>query len=57
MAQKRGKFSSMKPHQKRKFSRVMGEYAKGKLRSSSGQKVTDKDQALAIAFSEARRAG
>lgn len=29
----------------------------GKLRSSSGDKVTDRDQALAIALSEAREKG
>lgn len=52
----KGKFSSLKPHQRKKFTVVMGEFAKGKLRSSSGQKVFDRDQALAKAFSEARRA-
>lgn len=39
---------------KRKFETVLGEFKAGTLRSSSGDKVTDKDQALAIAFSEAR---
>lgn len=29
----------------------------GKLRSSSGEKVTDRDQAIAIALSEAREKG
>jgi hypothetical protein len=33
----------------------MGEYKEGKLKSSSGQKVKSKDQALAIAMSEAAK--
>lgn len=36
---------------------TMQKMKEGKLRSSSGQKVTDKDQALAIALSEARKKG
>lgn len=39
-----------------KIKRVMREYKSGKLKSSSGQKVTNQRQALAIALSEARRA-
>ena len=35
---------------------VLGEYEKSKLRSSSGEKVTDFDQAFAIAMSEQRAA-
>jgi len=38
-----------------KVSKVMGEFGKGKLESSSGEKVTDPKQAQAIAFSEARK--
>ena len=38
-----------------KISKVMREYAKGKLKSSSGKKVTSKEQAAAIAYSEAER--
>lgn len=34
---------------------VMGEFKRGKLRSSSGEPVTDRKQAIAIAMSEARR--
>lgn len=34
---------------------VMEEFARGTLRSSSGQKVTNPKQALAIGYSEARR--
>ena len=33
----------------------MREYAKGKLKSSSGKKVKSKEQAAAIAYSEAER--
>jgi hypothetical protein len=39
---------------KRKVIRVMKEFAAGTLKSSSGEKVTERDQALAIALSEAR---
>lgn len=38
-----------------KFSKIMEEFSHGTLRSSSGEKVTDKSQALAIAYSEARK--
>lgn len=38
---------------KKKVEKVMREYKKGKLKSSSGDKVTSKDQAVAIAMSEA----
>ena len=36
-----------------KISYVMKEFAEGRLKSSDGKIVTDKDQALAIAYSEA----
>ncbi len=39
-----------------KVEKVMGEYKAGKLKSSSGQKVTGRDQAIAIALSESERA-
>ena len=39
----------------KKIGKVMGEYKEGKLKSSSGQKVKSKDQALAIAMSEASK--
>ena len=38
-----------------KMKKVMEEYARGQLKSSSGKKVSDKKQALAIAYSEKRR--
>ena len=38
---------------KEKVSYVMKEFKDGKLKSSSGKKVTDRNQAMAIALSEA----
>ena len=49
------KKSKLTPAQKRKMERVMREFYAGTLKSSSGKKVTSKQQALAIAFSEARK--
>lgn len=40
-----------------KIRKVMREYGHGALRSSSGKKVRSRKQAVAIALSEARRAG
>ena len=40
---------------KKKIKKVMGEYKKGKLKSSSGKKVKKRKQAIAIALSEAQR--
>lgn len=37
----------------KKVQKVMREYKAGKLKSSSGDKVTSRDQAVAIAMSEA----
>jgi hypothetical protein len=37
----------------KKISKVMREYGSGKLKSSSGQKVTSRKQAQAIALSSA----
>jgi len=42
---------------KRKIGKVMREYKRGELRSSSGRKVRKRKQAVAIALSEAREAG
>lgn len=39
----------------RKVAKVMSEYKRGKLRSSSGKKVKSRKQAIAIALSEQRR--
>jgi hypothetical protein len=38
----------------KKIGKVMGEFKAGKLKSSSGQKVKSRDQAVAIAMSEAK---
>ena len=45
----------MKPPGKKKVKKVMGEYKRKKLRSSSGKKFTNYKQASAIALSEGRR--
>lgn len=42
---------------KRKVHKVMKEYKKGDLKSGSGGKVKSRKQAVAIALSEARKAG
>lgn len=48
--------TTKKPSAKQaKVGKVMREYKGGKLKSSSGKKVTNKKQAIAIALSEARR--
>lgn len=39
--------------QQKKVEKVMSEFKQGKLKSGSGDKVTDRDQAIAIALSEA----
>lgn len=44
-----------KQKMQRKVAKVMREYKAGKLKSSSGDKVTDQKQAVAIAMSEAKR--
>jgi len=48
-----GKEIMESPAQKRKIKKVMSEYKAGDLKSGSGQKVTSRDQAVAIAMSEA----
>ena len=40
-----------------KISEVMHEFGEGKLKSSSGEKVTDRKQAIAIGISEAEDKG
>lgn len=42
---------------KKKVGKAMHELKEGKLRSSSGKKVTSRKQAVAIGLSEARRSG
>jgi hypothetical protein len=41
----------------KKVEKVMKEFKDGELKSSSGQKVQSRKQAVAIALSEARSAG
>ena len=43
----------MKAKGQKKIEKVMGEFKRGTLRSSSGPKVTKRRQAVAIAMSEA----
>ncbi|CAB5223138.1 hypothetical protein UFOVP378_59 [uncultured Caudovirales phage] len=45
----------MTPSQSKKFEKVYHEYKEGSLKSSSGQRVKSRDQAVAIAMSEAGR--
>ena len=45
------------PKATEKIGRTMREFKRGKLKSSSGQKVKSREQALAIGISQARRAG
>ncbi len=51
MARKYGKKAQ------KKVGKVMREYKKGELKSSSGRKVQSRKQAVAIGLSEARRSG
>ena len=50
MARKKPKTKAGK---QRKVGRVLGEFKRGTLRSSAGPKVKKRDQAVAIALSEA----
>jgi hypothetical protein len=45
------------PKAQEKVGKVMHEFKEGKLKSGSGQKVTNRDQAIAIGLSEAREKG
>jgi len=47
----------MGPYGHGKIGKVLGEFKRGSLKSGSGQSVTSRKQAIAIALSEARRAG
>jgi hypothetical protein len=48
-----GHYGTKDGKMKDKVSKVMREYKAGKLKSSSGDKVTNQKQAVAIAMSEA----
>ena len=46
----------MKPgRKKKKVKKVMGEFKRKKLKSSSGKKVTKREQAIAIALNSKRK--
>jgi hypothetical protein len=45
----------MKEKMQAKVRKVMKEYSAGKLKSSSGQKVKSRPQAIAVGMSEARK--
>jgi len=45
----------MKPGKKKKVKKVMGEFKRKKLKSSSGKKVTNRKQAIAIALSVGKK--
>lgn len=45
------------PKAQAKMEKVMHEFKKGTLKSSSGDKVTSREQAIAIGMSEARDSG
>lgn len=45
------------PKAKKKIEKVMHEFKEGDLKTSRGQKVTKRSQAVAIGISEAREAG
>jgi len=45
------------PKSKKKMEETMHEFKRGNLKSGSGKKVTEADQAKAIALSEAREEG
>jgi hypothetical protein len=47
-----GHYDAKASKMKDKVAKVMREYKAGKLKSSSGDKVTSRDQAVAIAMSE-----
>ena len=45
------------PKAQEKVEKTMHEFKEGKLKSSSGDKVTNRKQAIAIGLSEARESG
>jgi hypothetical protein len=45
------------PKAQKKIEETMHEFKQGELKSGSGKKVTDRDQAVAIGIDEARRSG
>jgi hypothetical protein len=45
------------PKAQKKVGKTMHEFKEGKLKSSTGKKVTNRKQAVAIGLSEARESG
>jgi len=45
----------MKPGKKKKVKKVMSEFKRNKLKSSSGKKVTNRKQAIAIALNSKKK--
>ncbi len=45
------------PKASEKVEKTMHEFKRGELKTGSGKKVTDRDQAIAIGLDEARRSG
>ena len=45
------------PKARKKIKQVMHEFGQGQLKSSSGHKVANRDQAVAIGISKAKEAG
>jgi hypothetical protein len=45
------------PKAQEEIHKAMDEFKDGKLKSGSGKKVTDRDQAIAIGVSQARKKG
>jgi hypothetical protein len=56
-ANRRNTMSKYGPKAQEKVEKAMHEFKEGKLKSSSGQKVTSRKQAVAIGLSEARDKG
>ena len=48
---------TLKEKKQAKIGKVMGEWKSGKLKSSSGSKITNQKQAIAVALSEASKVG
>ncbi len=57
MAKKQGSKRRYGAKASEKVEEAMHEMKQGTLRSGSGQKVKDRDQAIAIGLSQARKAG
>lgn len=52
-----GAYSKLSGKGKAKFARVLHEWKTGNLKRPGGQPIKDQKEAIAVAFSEARRYG